>query len=475
VTKLAENKGDGVSTRATVVHLVVTRRFVGYPSGAATIAAAMRQAGVDTDLRDYLLAPGDLLDFDGFAAFLDGAGDPVWFCCGPAALPFRVLALPAARRRHPHTRFIVGERVPLLPKSAGPTAVAEELLRLCPDLDGVALGESDLTAAELAASLPALAPIAGLVWREDGTLRSGPPRPRAEVVPEYPGWTPSGAGLRPYREMYRMEDALHFPIAASRGCVYRCAFCSAAPSWDRRQVRRPVLAVADEMERLYRDAGQSHFGFMDETFVLDRSWTLQFCEEIIRRRLPVRWRATGRVNLVDRGLLEAMAAAGCEAVELGVESGSDRVLDLIEKGIDTTAALASARLAGEIIGEVACNFMWGFPFETVLDLAQTLLVMDAMDAMPGVGVRLSFLQPFRPSRLYDEYRDNLRFDRFWHRLAPQHPTMERIFDLAKAHPHTFSGFCFLDHPALEEKLAVLQRADLDEEVTANGLTASYYR
>ena len=459
---------------ATVVHLVAAHRYVGYPSGAATIAAACRHAGVETDLRDYLLHPGNPLDLDTFAAFLDGAGELVWICCGPEVLPLVVLALPAARRRHPETRFVIGERVPLLPKSAGPTAVAAEMLFLCPELDGVATGESDLTAAELAAALPAWAPPAGMVWRENGGIRSGPPRPRADPVPEWPDWRVSADDLRPYREMSTLDDELYYPIAASRGCVYSCAFCSAAPVWEHRQVRREVAAVVDEMERLHRDTGQTRFTFMDETFVLDRRWVLSFCAEVRRRRLAVTWRATGRVNLIDRELLDTMAAAGCEAMELGVESGSDAVLERIAKGLDTATTLAVARQAGAAIGHVECNFIWGFPFEASLDLAQSLLLMEALEAMPGVCVKLGFLNPFRPSRLYDEYRDTLRFDRFWHRLAPDHPTMHRVLDLVQAHPHTFSGFCYLDHPELEEKLRILQRAGLHEAVTTNALTSALY-
>jgi anaerobic magnesium-protoporphyrin IX monomethyl ester cyclase len=460
---------------ATVVHMVVTPRYIGYPLGAATIAAACRHAGVETELRDYLLHPGDLLDLDNFASFLDGAGDLVWICCGPEALPLLVLALPEVRRRHPGARLVLGERVPLLPKSAGPTAVAEEVLRLCPELDAVAVGESDLTAAELAAALPAWAPPPGMVWRDGGAIRTSPRRERADPIPEWPDWQVSAADLRPYREMYTAGDELYHPIAASRGCVYSCAFCSAAPLWERRQVRRPVTAVVDEIERLHRDTSQTRFSFVDETFVLDRRWVLAFCEELRRRRPGVTWRATGRVNLIDRELLDAMAAAGCESLELGVESGSDAVLARIEKAIDTATTLAMARQAGAAIGHVECNFIWGFPFETSLDLAQSLLVMEALDAMPGVRVKFTFLQPYRPSRIYDEYRDALAFDRFWHRLAPDHPTMHRVLDLVQANPHTFSGFCHLDHPELEEKLRLLQRTGLHEEVMANGFTASLYR
>ena len=460
---------------ATVANVVVTRRFVDYPLGAVTIAAALRAGGADVRFRDYLFHAGDLLDPENFASFFDDAGDLAWICCGPEALPFLVLALPVARRRHPHTRFVVGERVPLLPKAAGPTVVAEELLHLCPELDGVAVGESDLTAAALAPSLPALAPVAGLVWREGGAIRRGPPRPRAEQVPEWPAWPVSAAALRPYRELHELDDDLHHPIAASRGCTYHCAFCSAAPVWGHRQARRPVVAVVDEIERLRRDAGQGRFSFVDETFVLDRDWVLSFCAELGRRRLAVRWRATGRVDLLDRELLDAMAAAGCEEMELGVESGSDAVLARIGKGFDSTAALAVARQAGAAIGCVECNFIWGFPFESAVDLAESLLVMEALDAMPGVEVRLLFLHPYRPSRLYDENREALRFDRFWHRLAPSHPTMERVLDLVERHPHTFSGFCHFDHPDLGEKTAMLQRAGLHEEVTTNGLTSAIYR
>jgi radical SAM superfamily enzyme YgiQ (UPF0313 family) len=461
--------------RATVVHLVVTRRYVGYPSGAATVAGALRAAGVDTDLRDYLLHSGDLLDLDNLAAFLADAGDLAWICCGPEAVPLLLLALPRVRERQPRTRFVLGERVPLLPKVAGPSAVAAELLAICPELDAVAVGESDVTAAELGAALPGWAPVAGLVWRDDGGIRSESPRPRADPVPEWATWAVSRDDLQPYRIMYTQDEELYFPIAASRGCVYHCTFCSAAPSWDRRQVRRDVAAVVGEMERLHREAAQNRFSFMDETFVLERGWVVAFCEELHRRKLRLSWRCTGRVNLLDRELLETMAKAGCEGMELGVESGSAPVLERIRKGFDPAAAATVARLAGEIIGDVSCNFIWGFPFETTFDLAESLLLIKELGTTAGVAVRLAFLHPYRPSSLYDEYRDTLRFDRYWHRLAPRHPVMERVLGLVEARPHTFSGFCYLDHPALGEKLGMLQRAGLDGEMTANGFTAALYR
>jgi anaerobic magnesium-protoporphyrin IX monomethyl ester cyclase len=467
---------EKVTLKAVVVNAAISRHYVGYPLGAASIASALRDAGVDVDLLDSLLRPGDLLDPCTFAAFIDGSPDLLWICAGPEALPFLALALPEVKRRHPEATIVLGERVPPLPKAAGPSAVAGELLLLCPELDAVAPGESDLTAAELARSLPFLRDIPGLARRDHGRIVPPPVRPHAGTVPEWRSLRPSAEDLRPYRELYGDSgDELYHPIAASRGCTYHCSFCSVGPLGEHRQARRPVAAVVAELERLHQEAGQRRFTFVDETFVLDRAWVVAFVTELHRRALPVTWRCTGRVDLLDRELLDLMAGAGCEAMELGIEAGSDRVLARIGKGFCVDEAIAVARMAGRAIRKVTCNFIWGYPFETVRDLGETIIVMEALDAIPSVGVKLVMLMPFRPSRLYDEYRDTLRFDRFWHRGAPAHPTLDRVLDLVEGHLQTFSGFGFYDHAELEAKRELVERTRLPADATCNGLTTSWLR
>lgn len=156
---------------------------------------------------------------------------------------------------------------------------------------------------------------------------------------------------------------------SSRGCPYTCSFCFTAGG--KRYRANPAERIAEEMEHCL-ELGIHEFLFFDELFTFDRQRVLDLCRLIRERGLDVTWDVRARVDCVDQEMLDAMASAGCNRIQYGVEAGTQRVMDILNKGItleQVEAALEMTRRAG--ISTYA-DFMLGAPGETREEILQTI-------------------------------------------------------------------------------------------------------
>jgi len=160
-------------------------------------------------------------------------------------------------------------------------------------------------------------------------------------------------------------------IVTSRGCPYRCRFCSQIYGGDRLRTHSPERIVA-EMERAVRKYGARELVLFDETFGVRREDALRVCALIRECGLAFRWSARTRVNVLDEELLVALRDAGCYALHLGVESGSDRILEAMNKNITVAQVRDAVALARRLGFRLHAYFMIGYPGETRAEIAQTL-------------------------------------------------------------------------------------------------------
>ncbi len=191
----------------------------------------------------------------------------------------------------------------------------------------------------------------------------------------------------------RFSPAALGSIMHSRGCPWRCGFCSSRQFWQERVRFRSADQVVDEISKINRDFGIRVFTFWDDAFTIDRQITEELCEAIIRMKPSIAWRTATRMDLLDDSMLRLLKRAGCVQLELGIESGSPRITEMIRKDIDLDRApdiIENANRHG-----IACGvfLMAGFPDETREDLLQTLdfmtrikpaeIVLNVFDPMPG--------------------------------------------------------------------------------------------
>ena len=219
-------------------------------------------------------------------------------------------------------------------------------------VDVVVHGEGEATFAELlevlADSGPGdhLAEIAGISVRSSaGEVLSGPSRPLIkdlDTLP-HPAWQHfpvHSYGLLPMADLAKPT----LVMSASRGCPYRCEFCSLLHRGSVFRARDP-RAVADEYSLLHSRFGARQIGFVDPVFPLAKKTCLEFCEEILRRGLQerVEWISETRVDCVDRHTLRMMRRSGCRRLLFGIESGVDLLLDGEEPGHGA---------GGDVLGDV---------------------------------------------------------------------------------------------------------------------------
>ncbi len=234
-----------------------------------------------------------------------------------------------------------------------------------------------------------------------------PPERRPDVFP----WPARElVDIEAYRRRWQAAHG-HFSlnIASTRGCPFHCNWC-AKPIWGQRYAMRAPAEVAAEMAEIKRSYVPDRLWFADDIFGLRPDWTAELGAAVEALGAQIPFQIQSRVDLITEGAVDGLARAGCAEVWLGVESGSQRILDAMEKGIrvgDVPAAVA--RLRGR--GIRVCFFLQlGYPGETWDDIQTTAALVRA--ALPDdIGVSVSY--PLPGTRFHDHVAAELGEKQHW--------------------------------------------------------------
>lgn len=216
--------------------------------------------------------------------------------------------------------------------------------------------------------------------------------------------------LEPYRRAWRdAHGYFSVNMVSSRGCPYHCNWCAKPISGNQFHLR-PAAAVAEEMKLMKGQAGAEHVWFGDDIFGLDHRWMQEFAEEVTKRDARIPFKIQSRANLMTESTVEHLRIAGCAEVWMGVESGSQTVLDLMDKGLNP-AAVRSARARLKCAGIRACYFLQlGYPGEGWHELLET--VAFVRETRPD-DIGVSFSYPLPGTVFYERVREQLGMKRNW--------------------------------------------------------------
>ena len=296
----------------------------------------------------------------------------------------------------------------------GPDVADNPAVYLAAGADAVALGEGEHTLAELAGlwehgSGPTDS-VPGLVLPGPGRLVSTRPRGPIhdlDALP-LPAWDLLDDGA--YRQAWTgAHGELSWNMASSRGCPYACNWC-AKPTFGRRYTSRSPEDVAHELALLKAAVAPDHIWFTDDIFALDSQWAADFAEAVDRAGCRTPFTMQSRVNLMTGRMAQALARAGAREVWIGVESGSQKVLDAMDKGSTVQAARDATRTL-KAYGIRACWFIQlGYPSETWEDLVSTrdLIREEAPDE---IGVSVAY--PLPGTGFHDKVHAQLGRQRNW--------------------------------------------------------------
>jgi anaerobic magnesium-protoporphyrin IX monomethyl ester cyclase len=281
--------------------------------------------------------------------------------------------------------------------------------------DYVLIGEAEQTLAELCRNLlehGEPGKVDGLVTLDvaDGSLHRTVPAPRASSWTQLPEPARDLIDTAPYRQAWRNAHGyFSMNAVASRGCPYRCNWCAKPISGDRFHVR-PAEAVAEEILQLKRDFACEHLWFGDDVFALNHHWTKQLARAVEKRNCVLPFKIQSRADLMTESTVDALSRAGCAEIWMGVESGSQKVLDAMDKGL-SVSEVVDARMRLKQAGIRACYFLqFGYPGETWKDIQQTISLVR-LTRPHDIGVSVSY--PLPNTRFYGKVEAELGRKRNW--------------------------------------------------------------
>ena len=319
------------------------------------------------------------------------APDVVGISCKSQTFASALVLARLVRQSNRSARIIIG----------GPHAamVGSQILRH-DEVDIVVRGEGEQTLVELLAAIQTgadLAAVPGIAFRRDGQIVETPARPLLDELDSLPYPHESAATSLHDYDLYPREAFSH--VFATRGCPYNCFFCGSRTIWGRHVRYRSAANVAAELERLMA-RGITRVHFDDDTFGVRPDYIAELCEAIQRRCPHLAWSCELHVNLISDETIARMARAGCQSIQLGIESGNDGILVQIRKGFTIDRAIAAADTIRRHGIEVQAFFMVGFPQETEATLADTLAAMRRIRGL----LSYSIFTPYPGTEAFDDCR-----------------------------------------------------------------------
>lgn len=292
------------------------------------------------------------------------------------------------------------------------TALPEVVLDDCPAVDVVVLGEGEETLADIARSDRArIGHVAGVAVRSDepGRLLRTPPRERIRAVDDIP---PPAWDLVPvdaYLDRghgFGVHRGRSMPILATRGCPYRCTFCSNPSMWTTRWVPRDPRSVLDEIRGYIETYDADNIDFYDLTAIVRRSWIVEFCNLVLDSGLQFSWQLPSgtRSEAIDDEVVRLLRRAGCRNMSYAPESGSPAVLERIKKKVDLGRMKRSMRAAVRAGINSKANIILGFPDETHREMLQTLRFCFDVAVLGLHDLSVTPFSPYPGTELFDELR-----------------------------------------------------------------------
>ena len=323
-----------------------------------------------------------------------------WICPYPSIQQPKSL-LDSIRQAVPSARLVVlGPHVTVFPESS---------MKEMSSADIGIVGEPDRPISEIVSSIVSgeeVSDIPGIVYRQDSGDLGVNQGKCMENLDENPIPLYSMMHLEPYQRFgYYTSDLYRFPglstfILSSRGCPFKCAFCSLYIHGNGFRART-ADNVVDEIELLTNESGVGIVRFQDPEFSIDRKRAERICGMILERGIQVAWSAEIRYSSVDRDLLELMKESGCYQLNYGLESANQEILDKVGKKQDLGQAEEAIRWSSRIGIHASNNLIFGLPGENQATLDETLRFAERLWRLPKISfARASISIPYPNTPLY---------------------------------------------------------------------------
>jgi radical SAM superfamily enzyme YgiQ (UPF0313 family) len=295
-----------------------------------------------------------------------------------------------------------------------------EIITQCDAVDVVVRGEGEVTFSHLldAFERDRLSDVAGITFRDGEVIERNTSRRFVGNLDSLP--------IPAYRLLpeYYTGDSRFGAVITSRGCPYRCVFCSSSRLFGNTWRAHSADRVVEELSIL-NEMGIRNVEFMDDTFNINRKRAVEISEKIRREGLDISWISSSRVDTFNVEAAKEMRKAGCHSLYFGIESGSQQILDFIGKNISLDKAEKAVKKAKELGFRVIGSFVIGFHQEKPEDIDRTIKFARKL---PLDFAQFTIATPYPGTRLYEiASKLGLLLTKDWRRYTTLEPVMKNLY------------------------------------------------
>lgn len=365
--------------------------------GLGYLASALERKNHDVNVLDCVNLRMTFKEFEDYITNLDF--DFVGFRVFSTDLPTVKKSLSLVKKRRPDAKIILG--------GAHPSVFPDQTLQYFEEADFAIRGEAEIGLSELISNFSDLditkkTQIPGLIWRNNGKIKSNP-----QIFPEdldslgHPDWNLINPCDYPFQTSYLTKSKMVAPLIMTRGCPYQCSFCSCRSVTGHKIRSHSVSYIIEEIKFLTANFGIKEVCFIDDNFLVLKDMISDLCEQMIKQKINIKWSCFGiRLDLIDKDILNLMEKAGCYLLTVGIESGSQRILDHMKKGLTIDLIKRNINLINtETHIKIIGNFIFGYPLDKEDDIYKTIRLANSL---PLSGANFFPFHPTPGTEIFDE-------------------------------------------------------------------------
>lgn len=282
--------------------------------------------------------------------------------------------------------------------------------------DVVVIGEGEVTLEELLPALRAgsagcLEGVNGIAFRDPrGEIHRTPPRPQIPCLDQQPWPAREAIRIEQYVEAWRQHHGMgSVSLITARGCPYHCRWCSHAV-YGKTHRRRSPVAVVEELEWLLDRYHPDMIWMADDVFTIHHGWLFQYAAEMKHRRLKIPFECISRADRLNSQVIDVLAELDCFRIWIGSESGSQRLLDAMQRGVTVEEVQTAVRLSKSRGIETGMFLMWGYEGEQLEDIEAT--VEHVKRSNPDVFLT-TVAYPIKGTPYFDEVAERVESPKAW--------------------------------------------------------------
>lgn len=300
--------------------------------------------------------------------------------------------------------------------------------------DMIVLGEGEETMLDLISTLntpfnPFLDKVAGIAFKNYfGKIVYTEEREKIKDTDTLPFPNRDRIDIKKYLSVWKKAHGVNaINVSTQRGCPYTCKWCSTAV-YGQTYRRRSAASVCNELEEIQKKYNPDTIWFVDDVFTVSHKWLLEFADEVQKRNLKLKYECITRADRMSDAAINDLKRSGCYRVWIGAESGSQNIIDKMDRRVDVKIVqemLVKAKNAGI---ETGTFIMLGYPGETLEDIMKTV---DHLVASNPTYFTITIAYPIKGTGLYDEVKDKFTNPPDWA------TSTDREIDFKRTYPREF--------------------------------------